>query len=226
MQTSPSTCSLLRRIALSGFVLFTPVWLSSCAPPDAPPLELSSVDGPGRSAIKAPTPPPQLPDYKDKKKPKISTGRLEQRIHDLINEEREQQGLEPLEWDGRLAEIARQHSLDMAQRTYFSHVSPEGRDFPYRYQQNGYTCSVRVKDILYTGAENIFQNNLYNRSATVNGVAYYDWNSEKELAASTVRGWMNSPGHRRNILTPHWQNQGIGIAISPDGKVYITQNFC
>ncbi|MBS1128555.1 MAG: serine protease, partial [Nitrospirae bacterium] len=39
-------------------------------------------------------------------------------------------------------------------------------------------------------------------------------------------GWMNSQGHRKNILTPHWLNQGIGVFISTDDTVYITQNFC
>jgi uncharacterized protein YkwD len=37
---------------------------------------------------------------------------------------------------------------------------------------------------------------------------------------------MKSPGHRKNILTPHWGKEGIGITISPDGKEYVTQNFC
>jgi uncharacterized protein YkwD len=37
---------------------------------------------------------------------------------------------------------------------------------------------------------------------------------------------MNSRGHRKNILFSHWRSEGIGVAIAPDGKVYITQNFC
>jgi len=41
-----------------------------------------------------------------------------------------------------------------------------------------------------------------------------------------VRGWMDSPGHRKNILTPHWRNEGVGVFLSPDEKVFITQNFC
>jgi uncharacterized protein YkwD len=183
------------------------------------------VDDPGRSAIKPPLP-PLLPAYKDKKKPEISLKRLEQRIHDLINAEREKQGLEPLDWDDRLALIARNHSLDMAARKYFSHVSPEGRDFAYRYNSTGYTCERRIDNILYRGAENIFQNNLYNQTTTINDTTYYDWNSEKELAETTVQGWMQSPGHRKNILIPYWRNEGIGVAITPEGAVYITQNFC
>ncbi len=37
---------------------------------------------------------------------------------------------------------------------------------------------------------------------------------------------MKSPGHRENILTPHWKREGIGVEIAPDDNVYITQNFC
>jgi hypothetical protein len=60
----------------------------------------------------------------------------------------------------------------------------------------------------------------------VNGVKYYDWNTLEEIAESTVEGWMNSPGHRKNILIPVWQREGIGVSIAPDDKVYITENFC
>ena len=63
-------------------------------------------------------------------------------------------------------------------------------------------------------------------SSHVNSVPQYDWNSSRKIAETTVKGWMNSPGHRKNILTPHWRSEGIGIAISPDDKVYITENFC
>ena len=54
----------------------------------------------------------------------------------------------------------------------------------------------------------------------------YDWNSMKEIAKSTVDGWMDSEGHRKNILTPRFDREGIGVVISPDDKVYITQNLC
>lgn len=114
----------------------------------------------------------------------------------------------------------------MAQRDYFSHDSPEGHDFAYRYRRAGYSCEIRKGNTIYLGAENIFQNNRYSSVTTINGKAYYDWNSEAEIAETTVRGWMDSPGHRKNILTPHWEREGIGVHLSPANKIYITQNFC
>ena len=159
-------------------------------------------------------------------RPPVSVSELERRIHVLINKERRKHGLSLLEWKETLTGIARKHSRDMATRNYFAHNSPEGHDFSHRYKQEGYTCGVRVGRSIYLGAENIALNNLYDSVTTVNGVAYYDWNSQKKLAETTVQGWMKSPGHRKNILTPYFKSEGIGVVIAPDDKVYITQNFC
>jgi uncharacterized protein YkwD len=158
--------------------------------------------------------------------PKISISNLESRIHELINIERREHDLSPLKWDNTLSTIAKRHSKDMAARNYFAHNSPEGRDFSYRYQQGAYSCAIRVENTIYGGAENIFQNNLYDSITTVNGEAFYGWNSSEKIAETTVQGWMKSPGHKKNILMPHWKHEGIGVFIAPDDKVYITQNFC
>jgi len=159
-------------------------------------------------------------------KPFLRAHELEKWIHTLINRERGKHDLSTLAMDDVLARIARGHSKDMASRRYFSHDSPEGRDFSFRYRQEGYTCSLRIGNTVHIGAENIFLNVRFNSVTTVNGEAYYDWNSEEQIAETTVRGWMDSPGHRKNILTPHWRSEGIGVFLSPDDKIYITQNFC
>jgi uncharacterized protein YkwD len=163
---------------------------------------------------------------KKRSQPKLSAAGLEKQIHTLINKERHKQGLSQLEWDDALAHIGRKHSRDMAVRNYFDHYSPEGFDFLDRYQQAGYLCSIRINRTIHMGAENIALNNLYDSVTTMNGDAFYDWNSQEKIADTTVRGWMNSPGHRKNILTPHWRHEGIGVNIAPDDKIYITQNFC
>ncbi|HTG00576.1 MAG TPA: CAP domain-containing protein [Nitrospirota bacterium] len=161
-----------------------------------------------------------------KKQPRIDTAGLARQIHRLINDERKKHGLSLLAWDDALAAIARGHSRDMAARNYFSHFSQEGHDFSYRYRQAGYQCSIRRDRTVYLGAENILQNNLYDSVTAVNGEKFYDWNSSEKIAETSVQGWMNSKGHRENILTPHWGKEGIGVFIAPDDKVYITQNFC
>lgn len=161
-----------------------------------------------------------------KPQPTVSATDVAQRIHKLVNAERKKHGLPALAWDTNLAAIAAKHSRDMARRNYLGHDSPEGHDFGHRYRQGGYTCQVRVGQIIHTGAENLALSRLYDSVTTRNGVVYYDWNLPEAIARKTVDGWMNSTGHRKNILAPHWRHQGIGIEISPDNRVIVTQNFC
>jgi len=69
--------------------------------------------------------------------------------------------------------------------------------------------------------------NLLDWSVVHNGeITSYDWRTLEDIAQVTVNGWMESPGHRENILAPQISYQGIGIAFGPDDKVYATQNFC
>ncbi len=168
-------------------------------------------------------------DYGSLKKrpqPAVSAAGLGKRIHALINKERKKQGLSQLGWDDALAQLGRKHSQDMAARNFFDHASPEGHNFPYRYRRGNYQCAIRVGTTIHQGAENIAMNHLYDSVTRVNGNAFYDWNSEDKIAETTVRGWMKSTGHRKNILTPYWKHEGIGVFIAPDDKVFITQNFC
>jgi uncharacterized protein YkwD len=158
----------------------------------------------------------------------ISTDALEQRVHDLINQQRTARGLTSLRFDPTLADIARKHSEDMAAQDYFAHVNPAGQDPTARGISAGYTCRKNYGSYYTYGiAENLFQNYLYS-SATFysNRETVYDWNSAEEIAQTTVGGWMNSSGHRENIVTPTFDREGIGVAIAPDDKVYITEDFC
>lgn len=162
------------------------------------------------------------------KKPIIDKSKLEIQVHLLTNQYRTQNGLHELDWDDGLSNVARLHSQDMASRNYFSHDTPEGKDPTDRGTSQGYRCQKVIGNLIYSGiAENIFQNNLYDTVWYTGGIpTSYDWNNLNELATSTVDGWMDSPGHRENILTQTYDKEGIGVAISSDDKVYITQNFC
>ena len=82
----------------------------------------------------------------------------------MINKERKAQGAIPVcPGTASLSGIARGTVTTWQSANYFSHKSPEGLGFPDRYQQAGYACSVPQGNTIYTGAENIFQNNLYDR---------------------------------------------------------------
>lgn len=159
--------------------------------------------------------------------PNINIGELEKEIHDLVNNERHSYGLSMLQLDSKLSDVARAHSVDMSLNEYFSHVNLKGQDPTARATSAGYSCFKSYGGYYTNGiAENIFQNNLYSSVTFAEGVPIYSWNSQSELASSTVNGWMSSTGHRQNILTATYDREGIGIAISSDDKIYITQDFC
>lgn len=168
-----------------------------------------------------------LTEANDSSQPDIDVGTLGMLVHNLINRERAQKGLATLYWDSAIAEIARNHSLDMGTENYFSHVNPSGQNASDRGSSAGYDC---IKDYgsYYTSglAENIHQGWLYSSITVINGVSIYNWISMLEIADRAVGGWMRSAGHRKNILKDTYDKTGIGIAITSEGKVFITQNFC
>lgn len=149
------------------------------------------------------------PDSKEKE--------TELEIHRLVNIERQKHGLKTLSYDDALASIARNHSEDMAQRKFFSHVNPDGDDPTARGHKVGYNCQVVQGDVHWEGiGENVHM---------VSGTTITFWNSPESLAKDAVEGWMNSAGHRENILTNHYISEGIGVEITTF-EVYVTQNFC
>ena len=168
---------------------------------------------------------PTLEPTRDK--PNIDIRQLEDRTHQLINAERVKHGLSPLEHIEQIRLIARSHSEDMEERGYFSHDTPEGLDPTDRGRNAGYDCRKDYGLYFRFGlAENIHQSWLASSTTYVNSVAFHDWNTLEELAINAVDGWMNSKGHRENILDSAYDRTGMGVAIADDGKVYFTQNFC
>jgi uncharacterized protein YkwD len=126
----------------------------------------------------------------------------EARLLELVNRERAKAGQAPLKLDGHLAVAARGHSYDMALRNYFSHESADGVSAEQRLRGSG---------IDYTEmGENIYQDDLPDR---------------EQLPERAVQGWMDSPGHRKNMLSPSFNETGIGMARAADGSTYITQDF-
>jgi len=138
-------------------------------------------------------------------------------VHRLINLEREKHGLKILGYDEKLASIAKSHSKDMASNEYFSHETPEGLDPTDRAGKADYVCRYQIGNLIYSGiGENIHM---------VNGSSVALWSSPESIAELAVSGWMDSPGHKKNILTSNFSNEGIGVYISTS-SIHVTQNFC
>ncbi len=112
----------------------------------------------------------------------------ERHIVTLTNIEREKRGLHPLLWDSDLRDIARSHSKDMAENDYFAHRNKVGDGATERGIKAGYSC--RKPGTIGLG-ENIHF-----------GLTDPEY---------TVQSWMDSPGHRENMLDPTYDRVGIGI---------------
>jgi uncharacterized protein YkwD len=160
--------------------------------------------------------------------PEIRVSTLERRVHDLVNKARLDHKLTALAFDERLSKIARGHSQDMAARSFFSHTNPEGQDATARGKLAGFTCRKQIARNTFSEGlgENLFQDHLYRQIRISGDERSYDWNTLEEIAAHSLNGWINSPPHRRNILDMNYGQTGVGIAVSDDDKVYITQLFC
>ena len=131
---------------------------------------------------------------------------LEQYVLQYMNVERANNGLPPLVWNDKLADAGKMHSQDMADRNYLSHYSPEGEGVENRLYRVGYRFSV--------AGENIFE------------ATYLEDREPAELAKIVVTGWMESKGHRFNILNRAYEECGVGIVYDEDThRIIVTAVF-
>lgn len=163
--------------------------------------------------------------------PSIDPAELERQIHRQINRERQKHGLAPLGDDGELVAIARNHSLDMARNHFFNHVNLRGELPSDRARRQGWNKRKRIAPTtVATGiAENIFLTRLYEKIHTFkeNGITVgkeYEWTDADRLVRTVVQGWMDSPHHRKVMLSSQYDRQGIGVVIS-GYDVYVTENL-
>ena len=126
---------------------------------------------------------------------------IERSAFEKTNQARTANGLSALSWDPELCRLARIHSEDMARKGYFAHETPDGLQLKDRARAMG-MGRFRV----------IGENIAYNKG--------YD-----DPGAFAVERWMNSGGHRANMLYVGFQASAIGSYISGDGSVYLTQVF-
>lgn len=128
-----------------------------------------------------------------------TAAKMEAEVRERINQVRQQKGLNSLKNNEKLAEVARKYSREMARKNFFSHVSPEGSTLSQR---------VRAGGIYYwVVGENLFMSS-----------------NAPQPVPLAIKGWMNSPGHRENLLGSGYTETGVGV-WREGNKVYITQLF-
>lgn len=123
-----------------------------------------------------------------------SVSEFEKQVVDLTNAERTKAGLKPLEMHTPLMAVAHAKSADMAKNNYFSHTSPT---FGSPFDQ------IKSAGISYRSAgENIAQG--------------------QRTPQQVVQAWMDSPGHRQNIMNANFTHIGVGFV---EEGYYWTQQF-
>ncbi len=142
--------------------------------------------------------PDSKPEETPESTPDAGINDYEKQVLTLVNQERAKQGLQSLSWNAKLAAVARAHSADMSARNYMSHTNPDGLSPFDRIKNSG---------ISYTrAAENIA--------------------AGQRTPEAVMESWMNSDGHRQNILNPNLTELGVGFYEGSTGyKYYWTQCF-
>jgi len=138
-----------------------------------------------------------------------TTRQVEQRIFYYTNIERANAGKPALKWDEQLAVIGRDDCVDMAARGFFNHINPDGETPSDRAIRHGYQVEKDFGTYVRVGVgENIAM------------LSYYP-GSPDDVARFIVDAWMNSPGHRANIVDSEEQKfTVIGIGVAYDQATY------
>lgn len=122
---------------------------------------------------------------------------LESEVIRLVNVERQKAGLPVLSANWELCRVSRYKSQDMINKQYFSHTSPTFGS-PFQMMENfGIKFSCAGENIAYG----------------------------QQTPAEVMTSWMNSSGHRSNILSPSYTQIGVGLAKNSNGVCYWTQQF-
>jgi uncharacterized protein YkwD len=143
-----------------------------------------------------------LPRVKTEEIRELDPVLIEEEIFKIVNQEREQRDLHKLKYDEELADVARIHSRNMVEQNFFSHGDPENRG-----------PQERVEEYYPEIFGGIGENVGYNHGET-----------EEDVAENLMESWMNSPGHRENILNEQFSHIGVGVK-QRESRYYATQKF-
>ncbi|WP_329284780.1 sigma-70 family RNA polymerase sigma factor [Streptomyces sp. NBC_01455] len=172
---------------------------ASASPSASAKKKASPSKTPSATKKSVPTPPRSAPPAKaSASAPKVAAAPATTvaQVVALVNKERATAGCGPLTEDAQLEKAAQAHSDDMAARNFFEHTNPDGADPGQRITAAGYRWS--------TYGENIAQG--------------------QQTPEAVMESWMNSPGHRANILNCAFKNIGVGVHKGSGGPWW-TQDF-
>ncbi len=114
----------------------------------------------------------------------------------LLNNDRKEKGLAPLQFNPHLSKLAENYAKDMIKRDFFSHVNPEGQSPFERMQEQKIVYN-------YAGENLAFNESVY----------------------AAQQAFMHSPEHKANILNANYTQVGLGIVEASRGRVFVVQEF-
>lgn len=150
-----------------------------------------------RPTVKPTAAPTVTPTAKPTAAPSTTEAAMEKEVLALVNKVRAENGLSALTWADDLANVARAHSRDMINRNFFSHTNPDGLSPFDRLKNSGISYKTAAENIAYG----------------------------QKTAEAVMNSWMNSSGHRANILNKNVKEIGIGAVKNSSGTIYWTQVF-
>lgn len=151
----------------------------------------------------------------------IESATVESTILEQLDDQRRLYGLTSLEWNETVASVARAHSRDMADRSYFEHDSPEGANPFDRFDAVADFCAVYGETIARTWV---------GQPVNTGDDEPVEYTTAEAVATAIVDGWMDSQDHADTILEVAndrgWDSAGVGVYFTDEGAVYATANFC
>ena len=142
------------------------------------------------------------------------------------NEERELRRRAPLVYNEMLAAISQGHTDDMAERDYFDHLTPEGKDPHDRAVDYGYPYERDREDgtKVYGIGENIARFGT-GKGVDVEGFGYVNPDDPIQLADIALTLFLKSASHKETLISPLYREIGISATLAKDGQYYIGQNL-
>ena len=174
---------------------------------------------------------PYLSDKELESAPALSVDLIEKTVIYLTNYERKKLMIKEMSEIKEISTIAQAHSKDMCIRGFFSHDNPDGDDPTDRARKAEFSGLVKSPDgkprsglsenIGRVGRYSSIQQSKRNEKVVGRRIG---WQSEKMLARQIVKGLLDSPEHKKNMLDPTKAYLGVGIHVFRE-HVFVTQNF-
>ena len=191
-----STTIVLSVFVFLGFLLISGLFFA---------VEGGVIDLSSEPQSEGPTNTTGVPEVNASYHPHVDGEALEIAIYEEVNDRREASGAELFVHSERVRLIARLHSKDMAERDFFDHTNPDGQGSSDRHEE-------------FDGCDSTNENIYMWKPMRYFNTDY--------VAERVVNSWADSSGHNTTMMSDYPTVTGVGVHVTEEGDLYVTQNFC